>query len=136
MSTHDSRDIGLAPHLQFAMSEQMHDYVYTASEKARDCDLYRHKPVSASTTSVIVEESGASMPTAAGMAAKSQQMRQALEAYEKDAKYRSMRETRAELPIAPFREEICGTIAGNEVTILVATTGSGACTQSVLRIPN
>ncbi len=125
MSTHDPKDIGLAPHLQFAMSETMHDYVYTASEKARDCDLYRHKPISASTTSVIVEEAGAALPTAAGMSAKSLQMRQALEAYEKDSSQSTMRDTRAELPIAPFREEICDTIAGNEVTILVATTGSG-----------
>jgi HrpA-like RNA helicase len=130
LSNTDTRDIGLAPHLQFTMSDRLHDYVYTTSEKARDSDLYAHKPQSASTAAVVVEEAGAIMPSAGALHHKSAQMKATLESYEREARHKAMRELRETLPIAAYRQQICDTIHENEVTILVAATGSGKSTQT------
>ncbi len=125
LSNTDTHDIGLAPHLQFTMSDRMHDYVYTTCEKARDCDLYRHKPRAANTAAVVVEDSGGVMPSASTLHSKSSQMRGQLDAYEHEQRYKAMREVREALPITAYRSEICDTIERNEVTVLVAATGSG-----------
>jgi hypothetical protein len=132
MSNMDTRDIGLAPHLQFTMSDRMHDYVYTTCEKARECDLYRHKPRAAKTAAVVVADNGATIPSATALHTKSAQMLAQLDSYEHEQRHRAMREVREALPITAYRSEICETIERNEVTVLVAATGSGACVPPVI----
>lgn len=66
-------------------------------------------------------------PTRSVLEARSQYMYDTLVHYEEDTspKIRNLRESRASLPILGYREELLHVIENNEVTVLVATTGSG-----------
>nr|KIR84802.1 nuclear DNA helicase II [Cryptococcus tetragattii IND107] len=129
-----SLNIGLAPHLVFTMSEALIDDVQGTCIDIRHSNLYQNAPPSGSAGNEVQApptwHGGAQyIPTENEIYYKSQELQARLAAYESDPRMARMRRTRASLPVYSRANEMLRTIRDNDVTIIMAATGSGKTTQ-------
>ncbi|KIR78823.1 nuclear DNA helicase II [Cryptococcus gattii E566] len=129
-----SLNIGLAPHLVFTMSEALIDDVQGTCIDIRHSNLYQNAPPSGSAGNEVQApptwHGGAQyIPTEDEIYYKSQELQARLAAYESDPRMARMRRTRASLPVYSRANEMLRTIRDNDVTIIMAATGSGKTTQ-------
>nr|KIR45840.1 nuclear DNA helicase II [Cryptococcus bacillisporus CA1280] len=129
-----SLNIGLAPHLVFTMSEALIDDVQGTCIDIRHSNLYQNAPPSGSAGNEVQApptwHGGAQyIPTEDEIYYKSQELQARLAAYESDPRMARMRRTRASLPVYARANEMLHTIRDNDVTIIMAATGSGKTTQ-------
>ncbi|KGB79065.2 nuclear DNA helicase II [Cryptococcus deuterogattii R265] len=129
-----SLNIGLAPHLVFTMSEALIDDVQGTCIDIRHSNLYQNAPPSGSAGNEVQApptwHGGAQyIPTEDEIYYKSQALQARLAAYESDPRMARMRRTRASLPVYSRANEMLRTIRDNDVTIIMAATGSGKTTQ-------
>lgn len=134
--------IGNAPHVYFRTSEDLDDEVRFVYEKARKSLLYQRRPRHAPGPG----EGAATAPSSSkkpssrrheqqhglGSAArqqKSARLLAALDAYQTDEKLTAMREQRRSLPVMQKASDVLVKIELNQVTIVMAATGSGKTTQ-------
>jgi HrpA-like RNA helicase len=126
-------DIGMAPHLVFQMSDPVSDDVQAITEDIRRSNLYKNAPASGvaaeSQTLPTWKSNGKRKATAAELDAKSQRLRDQLDDYYTDPKMDKMRQQRDALPIKTRASDILAKIEMNDVTIIMAATGSGKTTQ-------
>lgn len=127
------QDIGLAPHLVFQMSDNVNDDIQAMSDDIRRSTLFKNAP-----TSGLVTDPQA-MPTWSSgrkhhlsekeLESKSQILQNRLLDYNTDPKMDKMRQTRDSLPITLRATDILTKVQLNDVTIVMAATGSGKTTQ-------
>ncbi|KAJ3750406.1 hypothetical protein DFH05DRAFT_1467125 [Lentinula detonsa] len=98
----------------------------------RSSDLYKNRPALAQGT---ISDSAADLGTRyrtsnrSILAEKSRELRERQKKYNEDPSLEKMRATRAALPVHSRSEQILSAIEVNDVTILMAATGSGKTTQ-------
>jgi len=129
-----SADLGLAPHLVFQMSDGLVEDVYGLCGDIKASTLYRNAPP----TGVSVVDPS-SMPawsgsrggrlSEEGLKSKSQALMDKLANYQVDPKLEKMRAQRESLPVMTKATDILAKIEVNDVTIVMAATGSGKTTQ-------
>ncbi|KAL7419306.1 hypothetical protein Q5752_006143 [Cryptotrichosporon argae] len=132
--TDKSANIGMAPHLVFQMSENLLDEVQGLCSDIRLSHLYHNAPaagaVAEQPTQAAAWSSGRrSFASEAELQRKSLALQDKLAVYETDPKLEKMRETRNSLPVYTKATEILAKIEVNDVTIVMAATGSGKTTQ-------
>ncbi|KAL1405978.1 hypothetical protein Q8F55_007661 [Vanrija albida] len=129
-----SANVGLAPHLAFSMSEQLNDEVQSLCGDIRHSLLYYNAPpanVQAAAAQQLPAWSGGRrfQASESELRAKSLQLQDKLASYESDPSLEKMRATRASLPVHTKATDILAKIEVNDVTIVMAATGSGKTTQ-------
>lgn len=129
-----SANVGLAPHLAFTMSEQLNDEVQSLCGDIRHSLLYYNAPpanVQATSAHQLPAWSGGRrfQASESELRAKSLQLQDKLASYESDPSLERMRATRASLPVHTKATDILAKIEVNDVTIVMAATGSGKTTQ-------
>jgi small subunit ribosomal protein S24e len=130
------KDLGMAPKVFFEMSDGLNDEIRDLCYDMRKSTLYRNYLTSSSRrTSPSVPTDPPRFSFSRGrsspryLAEKSAQLLQHHQAYLVDPKQKTMRETRASLPVYTRSEEIITHVRNHDVTICMAATGSGKTTQ-------
>jgi len=131
--TDKSANLGMAPHLVFQMSDGLNDDIYGLCGDIRGSQLFRNAPpvgVAMEQQPLPVFSSGrSSRMTEAEFVAKSKALQDKLAAYENDTKLEKMRAQRRSLPVSSKATDMLAKIEMNDVTIVMAATGSGKTTQ-------
>ena len=125
--------IGLAPHLVFQMSDHINEDIYGLCGDIRNSILHRNAPP----PNIAAEEqqlppwqgSRVSRLNPAEMEVKSKALQDKLTAYQVDPAMDRMRAQRDALPVKSKASELLAKIECNDVTIIMAATGSGKTTQ-------
>ena len=125
--------IGMAPHLVFQMSEELSDDIYGLCHDISGSNLYQNAPPpnaaiedmqmpgwGGSRVSILNEEQ---------LNRKSQLLQDKLVEYDADPALEAMRAQRNALPVKSKAQDILAKIEVNDVTIIMAATGSGKTTQ-------
>ena len=124
--------IGLAPHLVFQISDGLNDDIYGLCQDIRQSTLFQNAPNSGATTDQSLTSWNSIYHTVLApnqLAAKSQVLKKRLNDYRTDPKLTAMRAQRESLPVYSKAAETLRTIAANDVTVVMAATGSGKTTQ-------
>jgi small subunit ribosomal protein S24e len=132
----EGKDISMAPRVLFQMSEGLEDEVRDLCADIRKSTLFRNRP-SASThplASVAFVQQRPYRTSNVPMSPeshvdKSLRLSEQRQNYLKNPSLESMRSTRNSLPVYTRAAEILNHVRENEVTICMATTGSGKTTQ-------
>ncbi|KAF8832344.1 hypothetical protein HHX47_DHR1001762 [Lentinula edodes] len=98
----------------------------------RSSELYKNRPALASGTisdSITAMGTRYRVPNRSILSEKSQELRERQKQYNEDPSLERMRATRASLPVHSRSEQILSAIEANDVTVLMAATGSGKTTQ-------
>ncbi|KAK8866102.1 hypothetical protein IAR55_001253 [Kwoniella newhampshirensis] len=129
-----SANLGMAPHLVFQMSDALNEDIQGLCGDIRHSRLWENAP-----SSGVAANEPQPLPTWSqgrqGQASerelqdKSLDLQDRLAAYQSDPKLEKMRKTRQSLPVTSRATEILAKIEVNEVTIVMAATGSGKTTQ-------
>lgn len=127
-----SADIGLAPHLIFQMSDELGEDVQGLIGDVRHSNLLKNAPTSG------VTSADQPMPGWSGrtyvaseeeLERKSVALQDKLADYQSDPRLTAMRAQRTSLPVTSRANDILAKIEVNDVTIVMAATGSGKTTQ-------
>lgn len=129
-----SANLGMAPHLVFQMSDNLNDDVQGLCSDIRHSRLYKNAPPLGVATSeaqpLPVWQSGRlSSARPSELEAKSLALQDKLAAYHSDPRMDKMRQQREALPVTAKATDILAKIEVNDVTIVMAATGSGKTTQ-------
>jgi small subunit ribosomal protein S24e len=134
----EGKDISMAPRVLFQMSEGLEDEVRDLCTDIRKSTLFRNRRSTSTSTdptaSVALFQQQpyrtSNMPMSPEFhAAKSLRLSEQRQNYLKNPSLESMRSTRNSLPVYTCAAEILNHVRENEVTICMATTGSGKTTQ-------
>ena len=126
------KDLGMGPKVAFEASPGLEDAIADLTDDIRRTDLYRNRPskVALAPSEPLAETSTFRYRKSfATLAAKSKKLHERRQAYLIDPKLEKMRSTRLSLPVYTKGEDVLKHISDNEVTILMAATGSGKTTQ-------
>lgn len=127
------KDLGMAPHLVFQMSDAVNEDVQALTDDIRQSSLFKNAPSTgyAADTQALPSwrSGGRRRATEAELAQKSQTLQDRLLDYHSDSKMDKMRKQRDALPIKLRATDILTKIQLNDVTIIMAATGSGKTTQ-------
>ncbi|KAL0581610.1 hypothetical protein V5O48_000426 [Marasmius crinis-equi] len=118
--------------LFFSLSRETNHSIRDLVVDLRNSTLYRSRPSSTSVpaTSVVSDRYNRSVNTSPlTLARKSEELSERRKDYLKNPATERMRNTRAALPVYSRSEQILSSIEENDVTILMAATGSGKTTQ-------
>jgi small subunit ribosomal protein S24e len=123
----------MAPHLVFQMSDSLNEDIQGLCADIRNSTLHRNAPPA----NVASEEQ--TMPTWTGArlarlsmeehGVKSQYLQDKLQKYRTQPEHKRMRDSRQALPVTSRAQSILDQIDANDVTIIMAATGSGKTTQ-------
>lgn len=129
----NSADIGMAPHLVFQLSDNLNEDIYSLCSDIKQSTLYKTAPP------VGVQVEHQPMPGWQGnrngntseefLTNKSNMLQEKLAAYQSDPQLEKMRAQRHSLPVSTKATDILAKIEVNDVTIIMAATGSGKTTQ-------
>ncbi|WVW82502.1 hypothetical protein I302_104513 [Kwoniella bestiolae CBS 10118] len=129
-----SANLGLAPHLVFQMSDRLNEDIQGLCGDIRNSGLWANAP-----PSTLAAGEHHPLPTWSSgrnhqssekdLMNKSLDLQDRLAAYESDPKLEAMRAQRNALPVTSRATEILAKIEVNDVTIVMAATGSGKTTQ-------
>lgn len=125
-------NLGLAPHLVFQMSDSVNDEITAMSDDIRRSTLYKNAPTSGASDQQAMPtwHSGrGGAVTEDQLRQKSLALQEKLDTYQTDPNLEKMRAQRASLPVAAQATDILAKIEVNDVTIVMAATGSGKTTQ-------
>ncbi|PPQ80799.1 hypothetical protein CVT25_001924 [Psilocybe cyanescens] len=126
------KDLGMGPRVSFSVSNTLGDTIGDICYDIRKTSLYRNRP---SRVALAGPEPELNTNTRIrwhnpnAMEARSRQLWDRRQAYLTDEKMARMRATRTALPVYGKAKEVLSHIEENEVTILMAATGSGKTTQ-------
>ncbi|KAJ3865469.1 hypothetical protein EV359DRAFT_80449 [Lentinula novae-zelandiae] len=98
----------------------------------RSSELYKNRPALASGTisdSITAMGTRYRVPNRSILSEKSQELRERQKQYNENPSLERMRATRTSLPVHSRSEQILSAIEANDVTVLMAATGSGKTTQ-------
>ncbi|KAK7694658.1 hypothetical protein QCA50_001845 [Cerrena zonata] len=139
------KDLGLARSFLFQISDMVGERVQDVCSDIRASTMYRKRPSQGSTLTgteasvnlVQVQPSAAPLYVApskreadsASLMQKSLELQERHQAYLDNPDMKRMRDTRAALPVYTKAKELLEHIDKNDVTICMATTGSGKTTQ-------
>ncbi|WVF70295.1 hypothetical protein IAT40_005084 [Kwoniella sp. CBS 6097] len=130
-----SANLGMAPHLVFQMSDDLNEVIQGLCADIRHSRLWENAPATGATTANESHPpptwgSGRDRPlNEQELQDKSLELQDRLAAYESDPNLENMRQQRAALPVTAKATEILAKIHVNDVTIVMAATGSGKTTQ-------
>ncbi|OCF41558.1 nuclear DNA helicase II [Kwoniella heveanensis CBS 569] len=129
-----SANIGMAPHLVFQMSDDLNEVIQGLCADIRHSRLWENAPATGATANENhpppVWGSGRDRPlNQRELEDKSLELQDRLAAYETDPNLEKMRKQRAALPVTTKATEVLAKIHVNDVTIVMAATGSGKTTQ-------
>lgn len=128
-----SANLGLAPHLVFQMSDEINEDIQGLCQDIKQSSLYAKAPLPnvAAEDQAMPAFSGArnNTLTKAQHEAKSAALQNKLADYQSDPNLEKMRAQRDSLPVKTKATEILAKIEVNDVTIIMAATGSGKTTQ-------
>ncbi|WWC66226.1 uncharacterized protein I206_100127 [Kwoniella pini CBS 10737] len=129
-----SANLGMAPHLVFQMSDRLNEDIQGLCGDIRNSRLWEHAPPSSSATAehhpIASWGSRGSRPLSEKeLQNKSLELQDRLARYQSDPKLDAMRNQRQALPVTSRATEILTQIEVNDVTIVMAATGSGKTTQ-------
>ena len=140
-------DLPMAPKVQLSVSPLLEDTIADLCDDIRSMSLFRNRP---SRLAVNPDYNSApqgrrpptgprslrsnptgprSLRSPAGLAEKSRRMREQRNQYLKDPAMAKMRMSRSSLPVFNHTDQLLTHIANNEITIVMAATGSGKTTQ-------
>ncbi|WRT64327.1 uncharacterized protein IL334_001259 [Kwoniella shivajii] len=132
--TDKSANLGKVPHLVFQMSDHLNEDIQGLCGDIRHSRLWEKAPVSG-----VAANEPQPLPTWGSggnrqlsekqLMDKSLDLQDRLAAYESDPKLEKMRTQRQSLPVTSRATEILAKIEVNDVTIVMAATGSGKTTQ-------
>jgi small subunit ribosomal protein S24e len=124
-------ELGLAPRVMCRISENLAEEIRDLCYDTKRTQLFRSRPATAAHSSEAHTFKPYSYrPQSAEMlAAKSKSLLERLERYDTDPQLQQMRDTRQNLPVFTCAQEVLSYIETNDVTICMATTGSGKTTQ-------
>jgi small subunit ribosomal protein S24e len=132
----EGKDIGMAPRVLFQMGEGLEDEVQDLCADIRKSTLYRNRPTVSTHLLTTVTSSDPrpyhtsnSPLSPESHAAKSLRLSEQRQSYLMNPLLEPMRSTRNSLPVYARAADILSHIRENEVTICMATTGSGKTTQ-------
>lgn len=126
--------IGQAPHLVFSMSDMLNDDIQTLCSDIRHSLLYYNAPQPNASAPVphVAHAFGPKrqwQATESALKGKSARLQDKLMQYETDPALENMRATRQALPVYTRSSDVLAKIEVNDVTIVMAATGSGKTTQ-------
>lgn len=135
--------VGMAPHVEFHMSEELNDDVQDIYEMTRASKMFAKRPRQAGAPQPgegaetatqtpkkrVAKYGTAEMPSDEFFEKKSARLLEDLNAYQTDDRVKSMREQRRSLPVTQKAGDVLVKIELNQVTICMAATGSGKTTQ-------
>ncbi|WVO16893.1 hypothetical protein L204_104579 [Cryptococcus depauperatus] len=129
-----SLNIGLAPHLVFQMSDGLIDDIQGLCGDIRFSQIWKNAPppgVAGNESQPLPRwHSGEQyIPSGEELADKSHSLQQRLKEYEKEPRMAKMRKSRASLPVYLQAQKLLMEIEANDVSIIMAATGSGKTTQ-------
>jgi small subunit ribosomal protein S24e len=128
-----SANLGLAPHLVFQLSETLNDEVQGLCGDIKHSQLYKNAPQPGAAAPEAQPMPGwtsrRAISSAEEIAAKSIALQDKLADYYSDPKLEKMRAQRQALPVTSKATDILAKIEVNDVTIVMAATGSGKTTQ-------
>ncbi|WWC58777.1 uncharacterized protein I303_101321 [Kwoniella dejecticola CBS 10117] len=129
-----SASLGMAPHLVFQMSDRLNEDIQGLCGDIRNSRLWEHAPPTSSAANehhpLPQWAARSSRPlNAKEMQNKSLELQDRLAKYQSDPKLDAMRNQRHALPVTSRATEILTKIEVNDVTIVMAATGSGKTTQ-------
>ena len=131
--TDSSANLGMAPHLVFQMSDELNEDIYGLCGDIRQSLLHKNAPTigieAELQTLPVFSTSRFVQATERELAAKSQTLQDKLAAYQTDPRLENMRTQRESLPVTSKATDILAKIEVNDVTIVMASTGSGKTTQ-------
>ncbi|RDB28425.1 ATP-dependent RNA helicase DHX36 [Hypsizygus marmoreus] len=128
-------DLGLAPKVFFQMSDRLDDEIRDLCADIKKSVLYRNRPAIVSVPSTSANQSvlpprfQARRGNADFIAEKSKQLLKRRQDYLANPAMERMRKTRMSLPVYTRADDVISHIRDNDVTICMATTGSGKTTQ-------
>ncbi|KAL5534235.1 hypothetical protein ACEPAG_697 [Sanghuangporus baumii] len=128
------KDLGPAPEVWLQMSMRLEDDIRGVNLQMKRSTLFRNMPdtISATKGGPIEDPSSARGPyryRTSELTAKSAELLKRRKAYLSDPAYDAMRRTRQALPVYSKAEDILKHVEENDVTVLMAATGSGKTTQ-------
>lgn len=124
-------ELGLAYPVMCRISENLAEEIRDLCHETKRTQLFRSQPANAA----YLSETRASKPysyrpPSTGMlTAKSTALLERLQRYDTDPELQQMRNTRQNLPVFTCAQQVLSHIRANDVTICMATTGSGKTTQ-------
>lgn len=129
-----SGNIGQAPHILFQMSDDLTDEIGDLCRDVKSSTLYARRPPTGSSNVELEPEAQhrrvATQPASPEyIVTKSAALQDKLAAYQNDDSLAAMRAQRETLPIFSKANGILAKIEVNDVTIVMAATGSGKTTQ-------
>lgn len=129
-----SANLGMAPHLVFQLSENLNDEIQGLCGDIRHSQLYKNAPQSTSAPvdaqiAPQIWQSNRRHATETELDEKSLALQNKLAAYESEPKLEKMRAQRQSLPVTSKATDILAKIEINDVTVVMAATGSGKTTQ-------
>ncbi|WWC99866.1 hypothetical protein V866_006775 [Kwoniella sp. B9012] len=129
-----SANLGLAPHLVFQMSDRLNEDIQGLCGDIRHSRLWANAPPSTLSSNEHQQlptwsSGGKRQLSEKELMNKSLDLQDRLAAYESDPKLETMRAQRNALPVTSRATEILAKIEVNDVTIVMAATGSGKTTQ-------
>ena len=130
----DGKDLGMAPKVLFQMSDGLENEVRELCIDIQKSALHQSRPVSShiftATSSNPQAYHAPTLPLSTELpAAKSERLYERRKAYLANPSLESIRSSRSSLPVYTRAAEILSHVQNNEVTICMATTGSGKTTQ-------
>ena len=127
----EKKQTAQAPHLLFQVSQNIREDVQSLCRDIQSSTLLKQAPPPDMTNEDQPEKSSyVPRPSAPqNLEAKSKALLEKLKRYETSFEHQAMRAQRASLPITSRGEDIMRQIEENDVTVIVAATGSGKTTQ-------
>ena len=129
------KDLGLAPKVHFQISDNLDDDIRDLCARMKQSSLYYNRPDMKHTTTANGDPGPSSggrsglKPSQAVLSKKSSELSTRRQAYLSDPRHEKMRQTRSSLPVYTKSEEVIKQIEENEISIVMAATGSGKTTQ-------
>ncbi|WWD17693.1 hypothetical protein CI109_102134 [Kwoniella shandongensis] len=129
-----SANLGMAPHLVFQMSDTLNEDIQGLCGDIRHSRLWDNAPPSGAAANEpqplpTWSQGRQGQASERELQDKSLDLQDRLATYQSDPKLDKMRKTRQSLPVTSRATEILAKIEVNEVTIVMAATGSGKTTQ-------
>lgn len=131
------KDLGLAPKVHFQISDRLGDDIRDLCDKMKQSTLYYNRP-DIKQNSIANSDPGPSTgtgnksawkPSRATLSNKSTELTTRRKAYLTDPRHEKMRQTRGALPVYTKSKEVLDQIEENDISIIMAATGSGKTTQ-------
>jgi small subunit ribosomal protein S24e len=130
----NSGNLGQAPHILFQMSDDLTDEIGDLCRDVKGSTLYARRPPTGSISQEVAPETQhhrvpTQPPSDDYIVTKSASLQNKLASYQADESLAAMRAQRESLPIFTKASGILAKIEVNDVTIVMAATGSGKTTQ-------